>query len=379
MNEQPVVPSSNEPQAISPDMATEPETSAAPLAPSFPSVGNAWIIRALAYLGDSVVLTVAGALIGSAALALSTRALEAAGMAREITGTQDNPVIAWLFGFLIMTAYFVIFEWQYGATPGKMLLLKRVIQADGSPCRFGSALVRALARLVDGILFGLVAFQEMKKGALQQRLGDRAGHTLVVSAGDPFIRRARPLYRLAIAALLFLIFDLAALAGLQALSWRVVPRDQLYAQLPVADLNLKEADLGEAFELKADSPLKVSSGIVREANERLFVAAASAVKVRVFVYKVYLTDTDSDLAELGQTWTKTEIDTAQGFKPLTKPRCGDRASSQTFSNTGDDQQGYVLEIVKRNVLVSVISFGQATAVTEFKTNLWGCTIAARIR
>jgi uncharacterized RDD family membrane protein YckC len=309
---------------------------------------------------------------------LLTVALKVSGMGIEVTDNETNLYAVWLAGFLISTAYFMTLEWLYGATWGKVMLGKRVIRDDGRPCTFVAALVRALLRLIDGILFGLVAYQQMKN-PLRQHLGDRQGHTLVVSAGDPFIQRRRPWYGLMVATVLFLGLDIVVHAGLVAAAWRVAPNDQLYGQPPAADLNLTAADLGGPFELHSEAPLKVSSQDFRDGNDRFFTSADSVVVAHVFVYKVYLNGPDSQLAQMGQAWTKAKISTARNFQSVTKPGCIDRASLQWFSNEGDDEQGYILVIEKRNVHVYVLSFGNSAAVSAFNTSLWGCTIAERIR
>ena len=149
-------------------------------------------------------------------------------MAWEETGNQVDPFLEWFLGFLVTMAYFVLFEWLFGATPGKLLFQQRVVQLDGSPCRFGSAVVRALLRVVDALFFGLVAYQQMK-GPLRQRLGDHAAHTLVVPARDPFIKQARPLSWLGLAVVLFAGVEVIVPATSLALVYRAVPRHQLYA------------------------------------------------------------------------------------------------------------------------------------------------------
>lgn len=40
-----------------------------------------------------------------------------------------------VIGLLFLIVYFLLFEWLFGATPGKALLGKRVVRMDGSPVR----------------------------------------------------------------------------------------------------------------------------------------------------------------------------------------------------------------------------------------------------
>ena len=105
----------------------------------------------------------------------------------------DEQLLPWLNfvnGTFVMTLYFVLPEGLYGATPGKRRLKLCVVQADGTPCRLGAALIRGLLRYVDLFLFGLVAYLSMRP-PLYQRVGDKAAHTLVVGIYSPVIRERR--------------------------------------------------------------------------------------------------------------------------------------------------------------------------------------------
>src|SRR5438132_8214426 len=105
----------------------------------------------------------------------------------------DEQLLPWLNlvnGTFIMTLYFVLPEGLYGATPAKRRLKLCVVQADGTPCGLRAALVRGLLRYVDVFLFGLVAYIVMRP-PLNQRVGDKAAHTLVVGINSPVIRERR--------------------------------------------------------------------------------------------------------------------------------------------------------------------------------------------
>jgi len=82
--------------------------------------------------------------------------------------------------FAVGFAYYIFFEGTRGATPGKMALGMRVIKEDGSPCDMKAAVVRTLLRIVDGLLFYLVAAILVWTSDRKQRLGDRIAGTLVV-------------------------------------------------------------------------------------------------------------------------------------------------------------------------------------------------------
>lgn len=91
--------------------------------------------------------------------------------------------LAILVGFVLFFGYFVFFEtiWS-GQTPGKRLLKLRVIQQDGRPITFFSALNRNLLRLMDmqpGIFYsiGIVSVFASEQA---KRLGDFVANTVVV-------------------------------------------------------------------------------------------------------------------------------------------------------------------------------------------------------
>ncbi|MGD8599190.1 MAG: RDD family protein, partial [Anaerolineae bacterium] len=91
---------------------------------------------------------------------------------------------------VLSVLYFAVFEWLYGATPGKLLLRMRVIQVNGAACTLKAALIRSALRYVDGFFFAIPAYATMK-APLQQRLGDMPAQTVVVDAKDPIIREPR--------------------------------------------------------------------------------------------------------------------------------------------------------------------------------------------
>jgi uncharacterized RDD family membrane protein YckC len=103
--------------------------------------------------------------------------------------------------------YFFLFEWLYGATPGKLLLNMRVVKSDGRPCDLKAAAVRGILRYVDVMVLGLVAILLMRRPP-HRRLGDRAAGTMVVDRQSPGLAQPRPRRRFWTAAALY--FALAA-------------------------------------------------------------------------------------------------------------------------------------------------------------------------
>jgi uncharacterized RDD family membrane protein YckC len=96
---------------------------------------------------------------------------------------------------LVTFAYFTILEGAVGATVGKFALGIRVLNADGTKLDWGPALVRNLLRIVDAFPYFipyLVGAILVWSSPTRQRLGDRAGNTIVVkkeSVGAPALPR----------------------------------------------------------------------------------------------------------------------------------------------------------------------------------------------
>ena len=161
-------------------------------------------IRAVAYVIDNVIMVAAAAasFIVTAVVVMVIRELQG----QTVPDFPSASSLAdWVMSALVTVSYFGLFEWLLGATPGKLILRLRVVQVNGMPCRLGPAVVRGIARFVDGLFFALPALISMRRSNLNQRRGDHWAATLVVSADDPFIAARRPAWGGVLAALLFLL------------------------------------------------------------------------------------------------------------------------------------------------------------------------------
>ena len=83
-------------------------------------------------------------------------------------------------GIVASFLYHAFSEGIAGTTLGKLVCGLNVVQLDGRPCTMLGAFKRDLVYYLDGIFFGLVAYESMKKSSLQQRHGDVWGKTVVV-------------------------------------------------------------------------------------------------------------------------------------------------------------------------------------------------------
>lgn len=99
-------------------------------------------------------------------------------------GLCGYPAAFYMFGGL---AYYVLMEWFWGGTVGKLAVGIRVRTTGGQPIGLRESLVRNILRIVDAIpycipyLLGAVLVWASPD---RQRLGDRAARTVVISRND---------------------------------------------------------------------------------------------------------------------------------------------------------------------------------------------------
>jgi uncharacterized RDD family membrane protein YckC len=92
---------------------------------------------------------------------------------------------------LVILAYYVASEALTGKTIGKRAVGLRVVDASGEPLGLGQALVRNVLRIVDAILFYLVAAISVWTSSERQRIGDRVASTVVVHDRGDLPERVR--------------------------------------------------------------------------------------------------------------------------------------------------------------------------------------------
>lgn len=126
-------------------------------------------IRFVATVLDTIVLVAIGYLI-----AMLFGMTTASGF-----NLQGGPALLW---FLIGLAYFVVLEAEFGWTLGKRAVGIEVRTEDGGSIDYSNSLIRNVLRVIDGLFFYLVGAVFIFLSDEQQRLGDRVGDTVVVSA-----------------------------------------------------------------------------------------------------------------------------------------------------------------------------------------------------
>jgi uncharacterized RDD family membrane protein YckC len=134
--------------------------------------GGFWL-RVVAYIIDTIVTSIAGAIVGFGygfALALAGASAGAAKPGGYVIGL----IIAWLYFALMESS-------EGGATLGKMAVGLRVVTEEGKRLSFAKATGRYAAKFISAIILGIgfimVAFTDRKRG-----LHDMIAGTLVVKS-----------------------------------------------------------------------------------------------------------------------------------------------------------------------------------------------------
>ncbi|MFC6720791.1 RDD family protein [Halobacteriaceae archaeon SHR40] len=130
--------------------------------------------RTVAFLFDQFVVLCLGVLPALAAGVTFTE-LVAPGQVR-------TTVFLILCG--IAFVYHLLFEWATDRTPGKRLFGLRVVTDDGASIGFRESFLRNALRAIDGLGYWGIAVAVILLRGDGKRLGDMAGHTLVVSADE---------------------------------------------------------------------------------------------------------------------------------------------------------------------------------------------------
>ena len=142
-----------------------------------PTAGERAGVRAAAYLIDSLAAGLAIRALVMMECVLLGFIVAAFGR----TPTFDNTifrVFTYAMAPCLTVAYFILCEWLYGGTLGKVILGMRVVMSDGSRCTLKAAAIRGAIRLGESLFLGLPAVLSMKE-PLNQRWGDKAASTIV--------------------------------------------------------------------------------------------------------------------------------------------------------------------------------------------------------
>jgi uncharacterized RDD family membrane protein YckC len=138
-------------------------------------------VRSLAAVVDSIVVSVLWYSViqtwGTTPTSVDSTSLSFA-HGKQLTGM---PAILLM---LATAAYWMVPEWLFSVTLGKLLFDLRVVRLDGKKITLSQSIKRNLLRLIDAFPFYLVGFLTAKLTPLHQRLGDLWAKTLVAKAPD---------------------------------------------------------------------------------------------------------------------------------------------------------------------------------------------------
>ena len=101
----------------------------------------------------------------------------------SIEGAQFFSGMMWAW-YLVVILYYVLMEAYLGGTLGKLIVGIRIVKEDGKKITIVDSLIRTVLRVIDGLFCYLVAAILVWSSEKRQRLGDKAAHTIVVSAKE---------------------------------------------------------------------------------------------------------------------------------------------------------------------------------------------------
>ena len=130
-------------------------------------------------------------------------AISLAQLERLLSEVDQNTVLVggqalafWVDRYGVSLPPDVFTEGISGTSIGKLCCGLNIVNLDGSPCSMTAAFKRDLAYYMDGLFFGLIAYESMKKGPLQQRYGDVWAKTVVVRKKEFLPSPMHPTWRL---------------------------------------------------------------------------------------------------------------------------------------------------------------------------------------
>ena len=148
-------------------------------------VGAGVGIRAVAVIIDGIIISIVCyvliALFGTSSSSMGGSGVEAS---FNLSGVSA------LVFILFPIVYYVGLEGTIGATIGKLAMGLKVVKTDGGKSTFGTAIIRFLLWIVDGLIFiplvGMIMIWTTKQ---KQRLGDKAAGTVVIKKNAASARR----------------------------------------------------------------------------------------------------------------------------------------------------------------------------------------------
>jgi hypothetical protein len=156
---------------------------------------------------------------------------------------------------------------------------------------------------------------------------------------------------------------------------------KILISVPANEINLRSSELGGSFVLDTEvTKDKFVDDIVKDGNQRLFVSPDLILDSKVIVFDFYPEDTIESIRESA----KQEI--TQGFKgeaiefdSAKDVQIADRGSLQGFSNKDTGEKGYVLTLLKKNIFIRLVLFGNPDKINADDLQTYAQIILGRIK
>jgi hypothetical protein len=206
------------------------------------------------------------------------------------------------------------------------------------------------------MVLGIVAYFKMKP-PLYRRNGDLLAKTIVVGSTDPFIKQNYSKKRFLAGSGIFLMS-----AVLAALIMGVSTIGPVYplVKIPSAQLNLQISDFPEKAERISDA--RATS--VKDGNLRNFDLGDHMVYSEVMIFEGFLSDTNAALKQSDDNIIKRVFkDPEIRIEPAIEYTAGYRGYIQKFSSTSESIEGYSAFLLKKNVSIHLMLYGEPGSVT----------------
>jgi len=174
-----------------------------------PVAGAGFWIRAGARIIDTIVHNivwfVAAFLIG--VLIGIYGAITGTPTSHLFTGAESPSAMEFLLALVGSIFYHAISEFICGTSLGKLIFRIYVKNEGGQTISIGAAIIRSCAYFIDALFFGLVAYGNMKKSPLNQRLGDKWAKTVVVERSNLIQAQLPPWWKFLLAFVAAIVID----------------------------------------------------------------------------------------------------------------------------------------------------------------------------
>lgn len=174
-----------------------------------PTAGAGFWVRVGARVIDTIVHNIVWLVAAFlAGIAIGIYAMIAGISTSQIfTKSDSTSLTGFILALLGSIFYHTISEYIYGASLGKLIFKIHVKNEEGQPISLKAAFIRSCAYFIDGFFFGLVAYENMRKSPLNQRLGDKWANSVVVERTKLSQVQLPPVWKFIMALILAVVVD----------------------------------------------------------------------------------------------------------------------------------------------------------------------------